>query len=75
MKQESSDLYLCAFVIASGHLIAGSRRQGRQVLFGFEIENEQWDALRQSFHSGDGQVPGLAMALATKALKSLISIT
>ena len=75
MKQESTDLYLCAFVMAKGVGLAGTRRQGRQVLFSFDIENEQWDALRRDFHSGEGEVRGLSMANATKALKSLISIT
>lgn len=75
MNQETPDLYLAAYTVASGTPVHTTRRDGRRVFFGFDLGVEAWEKLQRDFHSGDGLVSGQKMAVATKALKGLISVT
>lgn len=75
MKYTTPDLYFAGYIIASGDPIVGSDRSGRQVSFHFELEDAEWDELRQAFFSGSGFVSGMAYANAIKALKSLVHVT
>lgn len=76
MNVETPDLYLAAYVIATGTPLDKTRREGRRVYFGFLVESaESWEKLQRDFHSGEGTVIGKKMADATKAVKSLVKIT
>ena len=76
MNVETPDLYLSAYVIATGVSLATTRREGRRVYFGFNVlDTEQWEQLQRDFHNSNGMVSGKKMAEATKAVKSLLAIT
>lgn len=76
MNVETPDLYLSAYVIATGTPLASTRRDGRRVIFGFDVQSvEQWEQLQRDFHSGNGVVSGKKMAEATKAVKALVAVT
>lgn len=75
MKQESSELYLVAYVMATGVPLAGQHREGRRVVFHFDLDTEAWEQLARDFHSGDGMISGQKMANAVKAVKTLLTVT
>lgn len=65
------DLYLASFLLATGHALTKTEREGRRVTFVFEPEPDS--ALILGWHSGSALVSAQKFAQSVRSMKSLVA--
>jgi len=70
--RETADLHFAAYVVTLEHSLTGARRDGKRVIFAFEIGDPEWNELLSAWGNRTGMVVAFEYASALKALKTLV---